>query len=271
MPVTAGSRLCAPYQALSRAYDATLGRRFFARAKRAYLHLARRYGIQPRVAADLGSGTGLFAAWLSRTKGIRVYAVDRSAPMLRAGASNLGGTGVIPLRQDIRRLELPEPVDLATAHYDTINHLTQPRDVLAAFAAVARALRPSGFFLFDFITPNQRLASPLFRMRCGGSLQVLQRVRYFPRKRLLRIVVAVRRRQSPCRLVERHYERAYAPAEIVAWLTDAGFRVRELYDALGLRPVRYRCPSRIIVVAQRNRGRGAGPCGVPDPPAPLWG
>jgi SAM-dependent methyltransferase len=252
MAATAGSRLCAPYQALSRAYDATLGKRFFARARRAYCRLARRYGVEPRVAADLGSGTGLFAAWLSRSKGIRVYAVDRSAAMLRSGASNLQGTDVVPLRQDIRYLELPEPVDLATAHYDTINHLTHPRDVLAAFAAVARAVRPGGFFVFDFITPNQRLASPLFRMRCGASLQVLQRVRYLPRKRLLRVVVAVQRRRFARRLVERHYERAYAPAEIVAWLTDAGFRVRGLHDAFTLRSVRYRCPPRIVVVAQRR-------------------
>ena len=172
--------------------------------------------------------------------------------MLRAGAANLAGTSVVPVRQDISRLELPEPVDLATAHYDTVNHLTHPREVRTAFAAVARALRPGGFFLFDFITPNQRLASPLFRMRCGSSVRVLQRVRYFPRKRLLRVVVAVRHRRSACRLVERHYERAYAPAEIAAWLMEAGFRVRGLHDALTLTAVRYHCPPRIVVVAQRR-------------------
>lgn len=251
MPAVGRDRVCAPYHALSRAYDATLGRRFFRRARRAYVRLARHYGIAPRAAADLGSGTGLFAGWLSRRLGIRVYAVERSAAMLRAGAPNLRGSMAVPLRQDIRALALPEPVDLATAHYDTINHLTRPADVRTAFAAIARSLRPGGFFLFDFITPNQQAVSPIFRLSCGTSVQVLQRSRYDPARRLLRILIAVRRRRSPCRLVERHYERAYAPAEVVAWLAEAGFRVRGLHDALTLRPVRYRCPPRILVVAQR--------------------
>lgn len=249
---TVGSRRCPPYVALSRAYDHALGARFFARSRRIYRRLAKRFDIAPRVAADLGAGTGLFAAWLSRTLGIRVYAVDKSAAMLRAGQANLLGSLVVPLRQDIRRLALPEPVDLATAHYDTINHIVAPEEVRDVFAAVARALRPGGFFLFDFITPNQRDGVQVHRLRCRSGVQVIQRISYAPARRLLRIRIVIRRRSAPCRVVERHLERAYAPYEVAAWLHGAGFIIRGLFDARSGRPVLYSCPPRIVVLAQRG-------------------
>ena len=251
MLVLKRSILAPPYRALSRAYDAALGARFFRRSRRAFLSLANRFGIVPRVAADLGAGTGLFAAWLSRRLKIRVYAVDKSDAMLRAGSCNLLSTRVIPLRQDIRTLVLPEPVDLATAHYDTINHLLRPADVRAAFEAVRRSLRPRGFFLFDFITPSQHVGVQRHRVRCPGRLSVAQRIRYLPRRRLLSITVTVRRKVPPCRFVERHYERAYSPRAIVHWLHEAGFTVRDLVDARTLGRVRHSVPPRIVVVAQR--------------------
>jgi SAM-dependent methyltransferase len=179
--------------------------------------------------------------------------VERSGAMLRAGAPNVAGTSVVPLRQDIRWLALPEQVDLATAHYDTINHLRRPDHVREAFAAVARALRPGGFFLFDFITPKQQTAPAVYRIRCGRGVRVTQRVAYSPARRLLRITVVISRSKPPCRLVERHHERTYAPEEIVAWLREAGLVVRGLFDGLTLEPVQYSCPPRMIVLAQKRR------------------
>jgi hypothetical protein len=53
-------------------------------------------------------------------------------------------------------------------------------------------------------------------------------------------------------LVERHHERTYAPEEIVAWLREGGLIVRGLFDGLTLEPVRYSCPPRMIVLAQKR-------------------
>jgi hypothetical protein len=161
---------------------------------------------------------------------------------------------VIPLRQDIRALCLPERVDLATAHYDTINHLIRPKDVGAAFASVRRALTPGGFFLFDFITPNQRPGVQRHRMRAGRHVRIVQHIAYRPGARMLRIIVVIRRAMgSPC-LVERHVERAYSPRSIVRWLGEAGFTVRGLFDANTLIPVTSTVPPRVVVVAQVPRG-----------------
>jgi len=244
------------YTALSTVYDATIGRRFFRQARRAFLHLARRYGIAPSAAADLGAGTGLFAAWLARRYGIPVYAVERSAPMLEAGACRMLAAGVTPILQDIRELQLPRPVDLAVSNYDTINHLLRPADVKAAFGAIARNLTPGGFFVFDVITPAQAPGPVVLQFRSGRRVRVSQTVGYDPLRRIVRVTVRIHARGRQCAVTERHVERVYSLPALARWLNEAGFRLRGLFDAATVRHVRYASPSRAILVAQRPGPRG---------------
>ncbi len=240
------------YSALSRVYDATIGWRFFRRARRTFLRLERRYGIRPTAAADLGAGTGLFAAWLARRYRIPVYAVEQSGEMLRAGACRMLLAGVTPLQQDIRTLCLPRPVDLAVSNYDTINHLLRPSDVKAAFAATARNLLPGGFFVFDVITPAQAAGAVVLRFRCRKRVRLTQVVRYEPARRLVRVTVRIRRSGSRCVVTERHVERAYSLPLLARWLEEAGFRVRGVFDAATARHLTYVTPARAVFVAQRR-------------------
>ena len=58
------------------------------------------------------------------------------------------------LRADMRRFRLPEPVDLITCEADALNHVPHKTDLRLVAKAVARALRPGGYFYFDV---NNRL------------------------------------------------------------------------------------------------------------------
>jgi len=49
----------------------------------------------------------------------------------------------------MRTFCLPEPVDLVTCEYNALNHLPQKADLARTVRAVARALRPGGYFYFD--------------------------------------------------------------------------------------------------------------------------
>jgi len=106
-----------------------------------------------RVVCDLGCGTGTTAVELAR-RGLRVYAVDLSPVMCRLAREKARRAGVdVRVRcADLRTFRLPEPVDVVLCEFNPMNHLPRKRDITRAARAVARALRPGGWFYFDLNT-----------------------------------------------------------------------------------------------------------------------
>jgi SAM-dependent methyltransferase len=251
--VTLAHRVLRPYSQFAATYDRTLGIPAFLRTRRAFEALVRRYGIRFRSAADLGCGTGLFACYLSRCWNVPVFAVDISPAMLREAARNCSNVNVCLLRQDIRSLRLPHPVDLVTANFDTLNHLVADSDLRLAFRRIHDNLRPGGHLYFDLITPCQPLGGRrTYVQRLGtASDQVLQQIRWSPRRRILSIIVVLHSPRSLLSTPEVHRERAYSPAEVGRWLMDGGFVIRGIHDAATLR-LAAGCPPRIIVLAQKH-------------------
>lgn len=242
-----------PYSQLAPAYDQTLGWPTFLRTRRSFERLSRLYDIRFRNAADLGCGTGLFANYLSRCWDVPVWAVDISPDMLRVAELNCSGSGVRLLRQDIRCLRLPEPVDLATSNFDALNHLTGKDDLRVAFQRVAENLRPGGHFYFDLITPCFPLGKRAVYVRTvrAQTRQVTQLIRWNPTHRIISITVAVQSSDSPRAKLEFHRERVYSFEEVGRWLMGAGFVIRGVHDEQTLEPASG-CPQRIIVVAQKS-------------------
>lgn len=116
----------------------------------------------PRRALDLACGTGA-ATLLIAQAGARVVGIDRSQAMLRIARARARDLGlqVRWIGADIRRLRYspaargairPASFDLAVCLYDSLNYLTQPEDLAAVCASVARSLRPGGRFIFDLNT-----------------------------------------------------------------------------------------------------------------------
>jgi SAM-dependent methyltransferase len=241
-----------PYSRLAASYDTTLGAPHLSLLVPRFETLASRLGLGFDTAADLGCGTGLFASYLCRRWRVPVIGVDRSDAMLRHAARRLAGLSARLLRQDLRALRLPHPVDLATITFDTLNHLTEPRDVRRLFRRIASHLRPGGHLFFDALTPAQPIGPGRLVQRCfrRGGHEVVQRIRWDPALRLLRGSIVERRAGRPV-AVERHVERTYHIGELRRWLRDAGLRVRTLVDAATLSPESLRAP-RVFVVAVRR-------------------
>jgi SAM-dependent methyltransferase len=108
--------------------------------------------ILPRLesACDLACGTGTTALALA-AKGIKMFAVDLSPAMCRI-ARRKARRARLPLgvlRADMRSFRLPEPVDLVLCEFDALNHVPRKADLARVARAVARALRPGGYFYFD--------------------------------------------------------------------------------------------------------------------------
>jgi SAM-dependent methyltransferase len=103
-----------------------------------------------RQVCELGCGTGISAIEFAR-RGLKVFALDYSREMCRvtrekALAEDLD---VQVGRADMRSFRIPGQVDLVTSEWGVINHLQRRADLVQTFRAVARALRPGGYFYFD--------------------------------------------------------------------------------------------------------------------------
>jgi SAM-dependent methyltransferase len=185
----------------------------------------RRHAIAPRRIADVGCGTGRFLRYLART-GAALTGVDRSASMLRLARRNTNGVDVTLLRQDIRALRLPEPVDCITCTFDTVNYLLDPVDLARALRACAENLVLGGWLLFDYIPRAPASdASPARQLVRWGRFDSAWLIRLAPDGSGSEVAVFIRerRRDGGVRhVVERHRQRWHAPQEVAAALRDAG-------------------------------------------------
>lgn len=242
----------APYSRLALDYDQSLGIPAFVRIRNAFESLVQRYDVRFRSAADVGCGTGLFACYLSRCWGVPVFAVDRSREMLAVAARNCRGADVCFLKQDLRCLSLPCAVDLITANFDTLNHLTSGDDLRLVLKRISKNLRRGGHFFFDLVTPCQPLARGRTYVRRVSSAgrTVIQRIRWDPLRRVISMNVLMRSSESPLVAIESHRERAYSPATVARWLSEAGLVISGVHDSMMLQPA-FGCPARIVVVARK--------------------
>ena len=101
---------------------------------------------------DLGCGSGRMAVELA-ARGYDMVGVDASPEMLSAARDTAEARGVgdrcLWLLQDMTAFELYGTVEAVVSCLDTVNHLTEYRDLRAMLALVHNYLVPGGLFLFD--------------------------------------------------------------------------------------------------------------------------
>jgi len=108
--------------------------------------LLRRAGVSaPRLAVDLGCGSGFQSLALCRLGAERVFAVDTSRKLLDEMESRKGDAPVTAVEGDLLdfRTLTPPGADTIVCMGDTLTHLPDKAAVSALFAALAEAL-PSG-------------------------------------------------------------------------------------------------------------------------------
>lgn len=114
------------------------------------MRLVRRTLPDLQSVCELGCGTGTSAIEFAR-QGLRVFAVDFSPTMLRMARQKIqrARVPILLIRADMRSFRLPEAVDLVSAEWGVVNHVPRAVDLVLVARAVARALRPGGYFVFD--------------------------------------------------------------------------------------------------------------------------
>ncbi|HQQ76010.1 MAG TPA: class I SAM-dependent methyltransferase [Thermoanaerobaculia bacterium] len=143
-----------PYVPLAPRYDRMAAdpgiQAIYREFRRALTTAAAAHRLRPRVIVDLACGTGNTAIPWAGARGRTVIGVDVSEAMLRVARRK--SRRVRWVRQDLTRLSLDVTADVATCHFDALNHILDAKDVQRIFANTARLLRPGGLFLFDLTT-----------------------------------------------------------------------------------------------------------------------
>ena len=109
--------------------------------------LALEHGLAGRRLLDVACGTGSSFLPLLLA-GYEVTACDLSSEMAARAAQRSRGRAVVHVA-DMRRLPDWGPFDLITCLDDSINHLTEPGDVVDALTGMRANLAPGGLLVFD--------------------------------------------------------------------------------------------------------------------------
>jgi len=251
--------------------------------------LLARHGWKGQRICDLACGTGTLAIALARPSGsddtsrLRVYGVDASGAMLKQARAKAAEAGVSVSwhQQDMRDFTLPEPVDLVTCCYDSLNYLLSVDDLTKTFRHVALALDTGGLFAFDVNTTwlyENLHAGGTFFSETDGLAIVIQGT-YDAEKRLAiaDIVGFVRRGSAGChsyqdasptgekpsssaqenlyeRFKETHPQRAFTDEEIASALAAAGLREEARYHCFDFKPPGPETP-KVMWVARKFYGQ----------------
>lgn len=101
---------------------------------------------------DVAAGPGLLSKRMA-AGGLNVVGFDLSEELFRQAHNKLPGRAI---RADMRVLPFGERFDMACCLLHTINYMARDEDLRSAFGEIARALKPGGLLVMDFIAYTPR-------------------------------------------------------------------------------------------------------------------
>ena len=226
------------YQQLAGAYDELTWDVGYEKRADFLEKLFRRSRIPVHTVLDLACGTGSMT-WLLAGRGYELIAVDGSEDMLAAAREKSAPAEVPPLflHQSMPRLDLYGTVDAAICCLDSLNYLTNPRDVQRTFQRLHLFISPGGLLAFDVRLP-ERLAALDGQVFLDETEDTYCVWRTEYHRGLCTYYMDLFRRRGDGawrRSAEVHRQRAYSVEELTAWLAAAGFGDVRVYGDMRMR------------------------------------
>ena len=232
----------ASYEFLAGSYDELMRDADYARradfVEKLALHAAKR---PVHTLLDLACGTGTMTCIFTE-RGYELIAVDGSEDMLmeaREKAQGLRGIEPLFLHQSMPRLDLNDTVDAAICCLDSLNYLTNPRDVRRTFERLRLFISPGGALVFDVhaLGKLEAMDGQVY-LDEDEDVYCVWRTEY--RRELLDYCVDLFTRRADGsweRETEFHRQRYYSVETLTQWLADAGFgNIRVWGDCRSRRP-----------------------------------
>jgi SAM-dependent methyltransferase len=218
---------------------------------------------------EYGAGNGRITLPLAR-EGIRVTAVDHSAPMLASLRAQLKAEAadvrkcVRVRRGDMKRVRLAEKFDLVFCAFNTALHLYSRQDVERFLLRVREHLKPGGFFVVDITPPNAvdlardaDRAQYAGRFRHAGDGRIVKNHEYFdydPISQVLTVSMLFTPVEAPADAwVTPLTHRQFFPQEWLALLHYNGFHVTSVEGGFAGEPLSAESDT-MVVQARVRRG-----------------
>lgn len=245
------------YSEFSAVYDVLMRNVNYKSRTDYLLKLFKKFGEKPTLLLDVACGTGAFSNLFAK-RGIEVIGTDMSEEMLAVARENSAetGTDVLFLCQKAEELDLYGTVDGAVCCLDSINHITDKRNLQKAFGKISLFLEENKLFIFDVNTVYKHaniLGNNTFVYDEDEVFCVWQNS-FNKRKNLtdIRLDFFVENEGVYERSFEEFSERAYTVAELEKMLKTAGLKVEAVYDDMTENPLNDTSERAIFVCRKQN-------------------
>lgn len=203
------------------------------------LLLFAKQGVKPRKLLDVCCGTGSMCHLLADEE-FDMTGFDLSEGMIeeaRLKDRYRQAAGKKPTRfevADAATVNLGETYEAAYSFFDSLNYITEPENLQAAFHRVAAHLEPGSSFIFDLNTAyafEERMFDQQ-SLKKGAPLRYRWRGNWNPETRIIEVEMKFWANEET--FVEVHRQRAYDDAEIRSMLEKAGFTEIEWFHSYTL-------------------------------------
>lgn len=199
---------------------------------------SRFQGDKPKVLLDLACGSGSLSEQLI-ARGVDVIGVDGSPEMLMQAQEKSApfGDKWMLLCQDMRQLDLFGTVNGAVCMLDSLNHLTETRDLEEVFRRLGLFIEPGGLMIFDVNTlyKHQQVLGDQVFVYDEPDFYCVWQNRFLPRRNETEITLdffVPEGEEQYARYQEQFRERAYSMKTWQDLLEKAGFEVLAQFGEL---------------------------------------
>jgi len=242
------------YTGFARVYDTFMEETPYGKWCDRIVEILKENGIKDGLLCELGAGTGEMTRRL-RDKGFDMIGVDSSEEMLAVARTKEEAAEILYLCQDMREFELYGTVRGIVSVCDSINYITDPKDLVTVFKLVNNYLDPGGLFVFDFNTRHKYrdVIGDTVIAENRDSESFIWENTYYPDENIneYNITFFVREGELFRRFSETHLQRGYTLSEIKACLKAAGLVFISAEDSETKKPAG-RNSERILVVAKEQ-------------------
>ncbi|MCI8672453.1 MAG: class I SAM-dependent methyltransferase [Lachnospiraceae bacterium] len=199
--------------------------------------LLRDFGCREGLVLELGCGTGALTRLLAQA-GYDMIGLDSSPDMLSIARERQAeeGTEILYLQQDMREFELYGTVAAVVSLCDSMNYITEYKELVQVFRLVNNYLDPGGYFIFDLNTPykyRELLADNTFAENREDCSFIWENT-YDDETELNEYALTLFVRGEDGRyerFEEFHYQKAYAIETVEKAAAEAGMEFIAVYDA----------------------------------------